>query len=138
GALYLILQNRLYRGEIVHKDRNYPGEHDAIIEPALWDAVQARLAENGVERVTGIRVKNPTLLAGLLFDGEGHDPHPCGQERQALPLLRLPPADHRRAGRWRRWAADPSGRDRAGRRKSDPPAAPGAGKPFRDHQDTGW
>ena len=29
GALYLMLQNRIYRGEIVHKDNSYPGEHDA-------------------------------------------------------------------------------------------------------------
>jgi site-specific DNA recombinase len=72
GALYLMLQNRIYRGEIVHKDQTYPGEHEAIIDPALWDAVQARLAENAVERSTGIRVKNPSLLVGLLFDGEGH------------------------------------------------------------------
>jgi hypothetical protein len=72
GALYLILQNRIYRGEIVHKDQSYPGEHEAIIDPALWDAVQARLAENAVERGAGTRVKNPSLLTGLLFDGEGH------------------------------------------------------------------
>ena len=71
GALYLILQNRIYRGEIVHKEHTYPGEHEAIIDSALWDAVQARLAENAVERSTGIRVKTPSLLAGLLFDREG-------------------------------------------------------------------
>ena len=50
GALYLMLQNRIYRGEIVHKDQTYPGEHQAIIDAALWDTVQARLAENAVER----------------------------------------------------------------------------------------
>lgn len=72
GALYLMLQNPIYRGEIVHKDETYPGEHAAIIEPALWDAVTARLAENAVERNTGRRVRNPSLLTGLLFDGEGH------------------------------------------------------------------
>ena len=33
--------------------------------------MQARLAENAVERGAGIRVKNPSLLAGLLFDSEG-------------------------------------------------------------------
>src|SRR5882672_4920723 len=38
GALYLMLQNRVYRGEIVHKDQSYPGEHKAIIDPTLWDA----------------------------------------------------------------------------------------------------
>jgi site-specific DNA recombinase len=71
GTLYPMLQNRLYRGDITHKDRSYPGEHQAIVEPALWDAVQARLAENRVVRGTGLRVKNPSLLTGLLFDSEG-------------------------------------------------------------------
>ena len=71
GALYLILRNPIYRGEIVHKDQTYPGEHRAIIDLDLWDTVQARLAENAVERGTGIRVKNPSLLAGMLFDSEG-------------------------------------------------------------------
>jgi hypothetical protein len=28
-ALYLMLQNRLYRGEIVHKGQSHPGEHPA-------------------------------------------------------------------------------------------------------------
>jgi DNA invertase Pin-like site-specific DNA recombinase len=72
GALYLMLQNRIYHGEIVHKDKHYPGEHEAIIEPGLWDAVQARLAANAVERSSGRGAENPSLLAGLLFDGEGN------------------------------------------------------------------
>ena len=35
GALYLMLQNRIYRGEITHKGTSYPGEHPAIIEQLL-------------------------------------------------------------------------------------------------------
>ena len=46
GALYLMLQNRIYRGEIVHKGQSHPGEHPPIIDQPLWDAVQARLADN--------------------------------------------------------------------------------------------
>ncbi len=34
GALYTILQNRIYLGEIVHKGTAYPGEHEALLEPA--------------------------------------------------------------------------------------------------------
>ena len=71
GSLYLMLRNRLYRGEIAHRGQIYPGEHQAIVDPASWDAVQARLAANAVARGTGARLKNPSLLAGLLFDGEG-------------------------------------------------------------------
>ena len=32
GALYLMLQNRIYRGEIVHKEQSYPGEHPPIVD----------------------------------------------------------------------------------------------------------
>jgi DNA invertase Pin-like site-specific DNA recombinase len=39
GALYLMLQNRVYRGEIVHKEQSHPGEHTPIIDQPLWDAV---------------------------------------------------------------------------------------------------
>ena len=46
GALYLMLQNRIYRGEIVHKGQSHPGEHTPIIDQPLWDAVQAQLAAN--------------------------------------------------------------------------------------------
>jgi site-specific DNA recombinase len=72
GALYLMLQNRIYRGEIVHKERSYPGEHTAIIDRELWDAVQARLAGNVAQRNAGGWGVQPSLLAGLLFDGDGN------------------------------------------------------------------
>ncbi len=72
GALYLMLRNRIYRGEIVHKEQHYPGEHEPIIDEPLWEEVQAKLAANAVERATGERMLSPSLLAGLLYDGEGH------------------------------------------------------------------
>ena len=71
GALYLMLQNRIYRGEITHKGNAYPGEHPAIVDKALWDKVQAILAVNRVERATGSDAKYPSLLAGLAFDENG-------------------------------------------------------------------
>ena len=71
GALYLMLQNRIYRGEITHKGDAYPGEHPAIVDQALWDQVQAVLAENRVDRETGSYAKQPSLLAGLAFDETG-------------------------------------------------------------------
>jgi site-specific DNA recombinase len=71
GALYLMLQNRIYRGEITHKGNSYPGEHPAIIEQPLWDDVQAVLAKNRVDRATGANVNHPSLLAGLVFDETG-------------------------------------------------------------------
>ena len=66
-----MLQNRIYRGEITHKGNAYPGEHPAIVDQALWDQVQAVLAENRVNRETGSYAKQPSLLAGLAFDETG-------------------------------------------------------------------
>ena len=76
GALYHMLENRLYRGEIVHKNTSYPGLHDAIIDEMLWDEVQAGLVENRVERTTRSTAVDPSLLAGLVYDdsGEGMSP----------------------------------------------------------------
>ena len=71
GALYLMLQNRIYRGEITHKGNAYPGEHQPIVDEVLWDQVQAILAENRVDRATGADAKQPSLLAGLIFDESG-------------------------------------------------------------------
>lgn len=71
GALYLMLQNRLYRGEIAHNGNVYPGEHSAIVETPLWDAVQAVLAENRLDRVTGANARQPSLLVGMVFDATG-------------------------------------------------------------------
>src|SRR6202035_1430836 len=61
-----------YRGEIVHKEQSYPGEHTSIIDQELWDMVQARLTGNAAQRNAGGRTAQPSLLAGMLFDGDGN------------------------------------------------------------------
>jgi site-specific DNA recombinase len=71
GALYLMLQNRIYRGEIVHKGKSYPGEHEAIIDEPLWNNVQAILSGNRVDRAHGRTGHTPSLLTGMLFDAQG-------------------------------------------------------------------
>jgi len=72
GALYLMLQNRVYRGEIVHKGQSHPGEHMPIIDQPLWDAVQTQLADNAAGRNSGSRSRQSSLLAGMLFDGDSN------------------------------------------------------------------
>src|ERR1700723_3153147 len=64
GALYLMLRNRTYLGDIVHKGQFHPGKHTPIIDQPLWDAVQAQLASNAAERNSGTRNHQPSLLAG--------------------------------------------------------------------------
>lgn len=70
GALYLMLQNRIYRGEVIHKGQAHSGEHTPIIDQLLWDAVQTQLASNAAERNSGLRTRAPSLLAGMLFDND--------------------------------------------------------------------
>ena len=70
GALYHLLQNRVYRGEVVHKGMVYPGEHEAIIDEGLWESVQARLSARGTKQGRG-RTESGALLMGLLFDDRG-------------------------------------------------------------------
>jgi len=68
GALYLMLKNRIYRGEIVHKGKASPGEHAAIVDEDLWRSVRGHLEENRLERPEGDRALEPSLLTGILFD----------------------------------------------------------------------
>jgi DNA invertase Pin-like site-specific DNA recombinase len=72
GALYLMLRNRTYRGEIVHKGQSHPGEHPPIIDQPLWDAVQAQLTGNSGGRNAGTSTRQPRLLAGMLLDAGGN------------------------------------------------------------------
>jgi site-specific DNA recombinase len=71
GALYRVLQNPIYRGDIQHHGKVYPGEHTGIISRELWEQVQAQLrSDNGGRR--GVRANCSSLLAGLLQDAEGN------------------------------------------------------------------
>ena len=72
GALYLMLQNRIYRGEIVHRESSYPGEHAAIIDEELWNTVAKRLAANRNEHECGATAESPSLLVHLLHDETGN------------------------------------------------------------------
>jgi DNA invertase Pin-like site-specific DNA recombinase len=76
GALYLMLQNRIYRGEIVHKGTAHPGEHAPIIDEDLWTSVQLRLEANGVERRETLAPASSNLLTGMLFDADGQSMTP--------------------------------------------------------------
>jgi len=109
---YLMLQNRIYRGEITHKGKSYPGEHPAIIDQPLWDEVQAVLAQNRVERATGARAKHPSVLGGLVFDATGERLTPTyaikkgTRYRYYVSSSLVREAKRNRAGRWRIPAGD--------------------------------
>ncbi len=72
GALYKILQNRVYLGEVAHRGQVYPGEQAGIVPRELWDKVQERLRTNNHGHRSGSRAKEPSLLVGLLYDEGGN------------------------------------------------------------------
>jgi site-specific DNA recombinase len=45
-----MLQDRIYRGEIVHQGEACPGQHEAMVDPELWRIVLDKLAANRQER----------------------------------------------------------------------------------------
>jgi len=72
GHIHHILTNPIYAGRIRHRDKTYEGLHKAIIEPVVWDDVQARLQVNAAHiRGGGSRAKDPSPLIGKLFDETG-------------------------------------------------------------------
>lgn len=71
GALFHLLQNRVYRGEVAHRGNVYAGEHEAIVDADLWEAVQQGLAESRAYRRLSGNASHPSLLAGMLTDATG-------------------------------------------------------------------
>ncbi|MXO61326.1 recombinase family protein, partial [Altererythrobacter salegens] len=68
GQVYKILSNPIYLGEIHHRGQVYPGRHEAIVDRASWDAVQAKLNDNAQGAQTATSVRATSKLAGLVFD----------------------------------------------------------------------
>jgi len=71
GYLYRLLNNRVYRGEAVHKGQAYPGEHAAIIDARLWEQVHDIMGESPRKRANNTRSQTPALLKGLIFTATG-------------------------------------------------------------------
>jgi site-specific DNA recombinase len=71
GPLAHMLRNRIYVGEINHRDKSYPGERAPITDPRLFEAVQTKLTENRQGRRLRRQTSN-ALLMGKLFDDRGN------------------------------------------------------------------
>ena len=56
-------------GEVVHKGKAYPGEHEAIVSKGLWEKVQAILSENTRAKQTRAQTKLISPLQGVVRCG---------------------------------------------------------------------
>ncbi|GGD96839.1 hypothetical protein GCM10011515_15790 [Tsuneonella deserti] len=72
GALFHLLRNRIYLGQIVHRGTVHDGEHAGVIDADLFEAVQRSLDANA--RRHGARSEQRMVrapLTGKLFDAAG-------------------------------------------------------------------
>jgi site-specific DNA recombinase len=71
GPLAHLLKNRFYIGEICYRGEVHAGEHEPILDRALFDAVQAKLAANAIERKNRLRGR-AAILTGRIYDDRGN------------------------------------------------------------------
>ena len=64
NSLRRMLGSALYAGNVRYKGTIYPGEHEAIVDPAIWERVQSLIEHYAPE--SGPRQKHVALLRGLL------------------------------------------------------------------------
>ena len=69
STVYSILQNPMYVGEIRGHEKNFPGNHEAIITREIWDQAQAICKER--KRRSPDDRETDHFLAGLLWDDLG-------------------------------------------------------------------
>ena len=67
ATLRNLLTNAINDGKVKHRGTIYPGEHAPIVEPALWEKVNAEFRARERHTSDAVRTKQKALLAGLLF-----------------------------------------------------------------------
>ncbi|WP_137700412.1 recombinase family protein [Marimonas lutisalis] len=72
GQIHHVLSNPVYAGRIRHKHTVYDGQHDAIIDPKRFEAIQAQLMDLSAKpRAKPHAAAHPSPLAGRLTDETG-------------------------------------------------------------------
>ncbi|MBZ5633297.1 MAG: recombinase family protein [Acidobacteriia bacterium] len=67
ASLRRLLTNAVYTGMVEHRGAMYAGEHASIIEPSVWQEVNAELRAGRRTEAGAIRAPQNALLAGLLL-----------------------------------------------------------------------
>jgi len=83
GPLAHLLRNRFYIGEVVYKGEAFAGEQPAILDRALFDAVQAKLNDQRTNH-SSARAKSDALLIGRIYDDHGNRMSPSHARKQGI------------------------------------------------------
>lgn len=76
GAIFHLLANRIYLGEISHRGQIYPGRHEAIIHRDLFERVADKLKARGPIYASRRTRAATHALIGRVFDDKGHPMSP--------------------------------------------------------------
>jgi DNA invertase Pin-like site-specific DNA recombinase len=71
GPLNYLLRNRFFIGEVVYRGAVHRGEQEPIVDRALFEAVQEKLAASATARQLRLR-GSPAILVGRIFDDRGN------------------------------------------------------------------
>lgn len=69
GMIYNMLSSRFYVGEVPHHGESFPGEHEPIVDRALWAEAQALRARRAMYKLE--LGPSPNVLLGLIHDVHG-------------------------------------------------------------------
>ena len=83
GALYLLLQNKIYIGLTTHRGEAYPGQHPAILDRDLWEKVQNLLGANRLSR-RALEKGAAKRLTGIVFDASGEAMTPSHASKKGV------------------------------------------------------
>jgi len=100
GSLAQLLRNPVYIGKVHHRGELFNGQHRALIDAAVWDAVQQQFATNRREHLHGERARSPSLLTSLISDPDGRPMTPVfttkGSRQHRYYVTRVAPGEDRR------------------------------------------
>ena len=71
GTLGHLLRNRFYIGEVAYRGEVHHGEHEPVVDLALFEKVQAKLTNGRAERKLRLKASR-AILTGRLFDDRGN------------------------------------------------------------------
>ena len=78
-----MLKNRFYIGEVAYGGEIHRGEHEPILDRALFEAVQSTLTANGTDRQLRLK-SSPAMLMGRIFDDRGNRMSPTHTNKRGV------------------------------------------------------